>query len=150
MISARWTTSLHDPVYLDGLQIRKTVFVAEQGFSIEIEVDEVESLCEYLTLYSADNQPLATARIYPYAEGVYKLQRIAVLKSQRGKKLGERLMREMERRAEARGIIRLILGAQDSAIAFYQKCGYQVFGDGYLEEGVPHHNMQKIRMAKSC
>ncbi|MGR6980652.1 GNAT family N-acetyltransferase [Testudinibacter sp. P27/CKL/0425] len=142
MITARWTTSLQDSVYLDGLQIRKTVFVEEQGFSLEIEVDELESQCEYLTLY-ADQQPLATARIYRYADDVYKLQRIAVLKSQRGKALGERLMQEMEQRAAAYGASRTILGAQDSAIGFYQKCGYQVFGDGYDEEGVPHHMMQK-------
>ncbi|KGQ70463.1 hypothetical protein A1D23_01330 [Chelonobacter oris] len=143
MIIARWTNSLQDPVYLDGLQIRKTVFVEEQGFSMEIEIDEFEDKCEYLTLYSAQNQPLATARIYPYAGGVYKLQRIAVLKSQRGKKLGERLMTEMERRAAAYGATDLILGAQDSAIPFYQKCGYRVYGEGYDEEGVSHHNMQK-------
>ncbi|TNH07838.1 GNAT family N-acetyltransferase [Testudinibacter sp. TR-2022] len=143
MIHAHWTNSLQDPVYLDGLQIRKRVFVEEQGFSIEIEIDELEAQCEYLTLYSADNQALATARIYPYAEGVYKLQRIAVLPSQRGKKLGERLMLEMEKRVKGYGSRRAILGAQDSAIAFYQKCGYQVYGDGYEEEGVPHHMMEK-------
>jgi predicted GNAT family N-acyltransferase len=61
-----------------------------------------------------------------------------------GKKLGERLMTEMENHAKTNGIKRLILGAQDSAIGFYQKCGYQVFGDGYDEEGVAHHNMQKM------
>lgn len=144
MITARWASSLQDSVYLDGLQIRKTVFVEEQGFSLEIEIDEIEDQCEYLTLYSAQNQPLATARIYPYADGVHKLQRIAVLKSQRGKKLGERLMTEMENHAKKYGIKRLILGAQNSAIGFYQKCGYQVFGDGYDEEGVAHHNMQKM------
>lgn len=144
MITARWASSLQDSVYLDGLQIRKMVFVEEQGFSLEIEIDEIEDQCEYLTLYSAQNQPLATARIYPYADGVHKLQRIAVLKSQRGKKLGERLMTEMENHAKKYGIKRLILGAQNSAIGFYQKCGYQVFGDGYDEEGVAHHNMQKM------
>lgn len=144
MVTARWASSLQDSVYLDGLQIRKMVFVEEQGFSLEIEIDEIEDQCEYLTLYSAQNQPLATARIYPYADGVHKLQRIAVLKSQRGKKLGERLMTEMENHAKKYGIKRLILGAQNSAIGFYQKCGYQVFGDGYDEEGVAHHNMQKM------
>lgn len=144
MITARWASSLQDSVYLDGLQIRKMVFVEEQGFSLEIEIDEIEDQCEYLTLYSAQNQPLATARIYPYADGVHKLQRIAVLKSQRGKKLGERLMTEMENHAKKYGIKRLILGAQNSAIGFYQKCGYQIFGEGYDEEGVAHHNMQKM------
>lgn len=144
MVTARWASSLQDSVYLDGLQIRKMVFVEEQGFSLEIEIDEIEDQCEYLTLYSAQNQPLATARIYPYADGVHKLQRIAVLKSQRGKKLGERLMTEMENHAKKYGIKRLILGAQNSAIGFYQKCGYQIFGEGYDEEGVAHHNMQKM------
>ncbi|MGV6987818.1 GNAT family N-acetyltransferase [Testudinibacter sp. P80/BLE/0925] len=143
MIQARWSNSLQSAVYQDGLAVRIAVFVEEQGFSMEIEIDDVEADCEYLTLYSADNQPLATARIYPYADGVYKLQRIAVLQSQRGKALGERLMAEMERRAQAQGVKRLILGAQDSAIGFYQKCGYQVYGDGYDEEGVPHHMMEK-------
>lgn len=143
MIQARWSNSLQSAVYQDGLAVRIAVFVEEQGFSMEIEIDAVEADCEYLTLYSNDNQPLATARIYPYAEGVYKLQRIAVLKSQRGKALGERLMAEMEQRAQAQGVKRLILGAQDSAIGFYQKCGYQVYGDGYDEEGVPHHMMEK-------
>lgn len=144
MVTARWTNSLQNPVYLDGLQIRKAVFVEEQGFSMEIEVDDLESQCEYLTLYSSQQQPIATARMYLYADGVYKLQRIAVLKSQRGQALGKRLMQEMERKAQLCGVVHLLLGAQDAAIAFYQKCGYQVCDDGYLEEGVPHHTMQKV------
>ncbi|SMB89229.1 Predicted N-acyltransferase, GNAT family [Pasteurella testudinis DSM 23072] len=143
MITPRWTNCLQDPVYLDGLQIRKTVFVEEQGFSMSIEIDELEAQCEYLTLYSAAGEPLATARMYRYADNIHKLQRIAVLKSQRGNKLGERLLAEMEQRAKAQGSEKTILGAQDTAIAFYQKCGYQVYGDGYDEEGVPHHNMHK-------
>ena len=53
-------------------------------------------------------------------------------------------MAEMENHGKTNGIKRLILGAQDSAIGFYQKFGYQVFGDGYDEEGVAHHNMQKM------
>ena len=48
MVTARWASSLQDSVYLDGLQIRKTVFVEEQGFSLEIEIDEIEDQCEYL------------------------------------------------------------------------------------------------------
>jgi predicted GNAT family N-acyltransferase len=33
--------------------------------------------------------------------------------------------------------------ARDTAIGFYEKLGYKVKGDGFIEVNVPHHVMEK-------
>ncbi|MDZ7834245.1 MAG: GNAT family N-acetyltransferase [Alkalibacterium sp.] len=38
---------------------------------------------------------------------------------------------------------RLILDSQDHAIPFYEKEGFEVQGDGFLDAGIPHHFMKK-------
>ena len=35
------------------------------------------------------------------------------------------------------------LGAQDYAIPFYERLGFAVDGDGFMDAGIPHHWMQK-------
>ena len=38
---------------------------------------------------------------------------------------------------------RLILDSQDHAISFYEKSGYAIKGEGFLDAGIPHHFMEK-------
>ena len=41
------------------------------------------------------------------------------------------------------GKMEIVLHAQDHALGFYERCGYEVEGDGFEEAGIPHHKMRK-------
>lgn len=57
--------------------------------------------------------------------------------------VGRRLVRFAEQTARARGIRTLVLHARESAIPFYQKQGYEVVSDTFMEVTLPHRTMQK-------
>lgn len=136
------TRDIDSPIYHDALAIRRAVFIDEQKVAEAIEIDEFEDACLHLVWY-VDGKALCTARLLDKGDGVVKIQRVAVLKTARGLGLGAVIMREAERLAREWGAKRLILGAQNHAIPFYEKLGFRVFGEEYLDADIPHHDMEK-------
>lgn len=141
-MTVRYTEDLATAIYQDALTIRRDVFIKEQGVSEEIEIEGEEG-CLHFVLYQDDN-PVATCRLLKKEHHVAKLQRMAVLKEGRGLQLGKELMREAEKIAAEHGINEIILGAQNTAIGFYEKLGYQIEGDEFLDANIPHHMMKKM------
>lgn len=144
MLRFEQTTDIESPIYRDALEIRLSVFVNEQNVSPAIEIDEKESSCIHVVGYDENNNPIATARLFPLDKENYKIQRVAVLQSERGKQLGKLLMEKMEAIAYKNGAKRVVLGAQNQALSFYEKIGYHIFGDEYEEAGILHHDVEKI------
>lgn len=137
-----WSTNLNSTIYKDALSIRNKVFVDEQHVPPEMEVDEFENLATYVVGY-LDSVPVVTARLLPIEKDTYKVQRVAVLKYYRGKKIGKQIMIEIERFTTENKRTFLVLGAQDHAIEFYTALGYSMNSEGYLDAGIPHHDMIK-------
>ncbi|SEK29146.1 Predicted N-acyltransferase, GNAT family [Carnobacterium iners] len=137
-----WSTNLDSSIYKDSLSIRNKVFVEEQQVPQEMEVDEFEDLTTYVVGY-LDAIPVVTARLLPTNQRTYKVQRVAVLKDYRDRQIGKKIMLEIERFAIEHNRTSLILGAQDQAIGFYFSLGYLINSDGYLDAGMPHHDMIK-------
>ena len=129
----------------DAFKVRIEVFVEEQGFSPELEVDSFDPLA-YHTVFYESNEPVATGRVFPDTDkpGVYYIGRIAVLKRLRGAGLGRVLMDTLEKIAVENTANVIRLGAQCRAEGFYNACGYTTYGDIYDEEGCPHIHMEKV------
>ncbi|WP_414839963.1 GNAT family N-acetyltransferase [Carnobacterium sp. TMP28] len=137
-----WSTNLDSSIYKDSLSIRNNVFVEEQQVPKEMEVDEFEDLTTYVVGY-LDAIPVVTARLLPTNQHTYKVQRVAVLKEYRDRQIGKKIMLEIERFAIEHNRTSLVLGAQDQAIGFYSSLGYLIDSEGYIDAGMPHHDMVK-------
>lgn len=137
-----WTSQVSSSIYHDALAIRKNVFIDEQSVPIDLEIDDLESSCYHVVAYD-NEQPVATARIYPKTNTIAKIQRVAVLAMCRGQKIGQNIMQETERYAKSLGFTEVTLGAQNHAISFYEKLGYHVVGKEYEDAGISHHDMEK-------
>jgi predicted GNAT family N-acyltransferase len=73
-----------------------------------------------------------------------KIERVAVLKEARGQGVGTELMRYILQAIHSQPNVQTIkLGSQNSAIPFYEKLGFQVIGEEYLDACIPHHFMLK-------
>lgn len=72
-----------------------------------------------------------------------KLRQMAVVKSFQGKGAGKRLVLDFEVFLKERGVTLIEFSARETAILFYEKLGYEVVGDPYLEQGIEHIKMQK-------
>jgi len=72
-----------------------------------------------------------------------RLRQMAVPNSMQGKGIGRALMIFCENVARDRGYKRLIMHARKTALGFYEKLGYRVCGDEFVEVTIPHYIMEK-------
>jgi predicted GNAT family N-acyltransferase len=128
-------------MYNQCLEIRKRVFVEEQNVPMDREVDEYEDVATHILLI--DDEPIGTVRYRPTSEDMIKVERMAVLPEERGRKLGFKLMEFVHDHAREHGYTRAKLGAQVHAIDFYRKLGYTVSSDEFEDAGIPHVYMER-------
>lgn len=123
------------------LAIRHQVFVEGQKVPPHEEADGLDSSSEhYLLLFN--QLPVGTARVR-YLEDFAKIERVAILDSHQRKGLGYVLMNFIiEDLRQRHGIEKAKLGAQVYAIPFYEKLGFKVCSEEYLDAGIPHKYMQ--------
>jgi predicted GNAT family N-acyltransferase len=142
MIIFRVAETKHDHGWC--VAIRTLVFEVEQRIDIGLEVDQHEDACRHI-LGIDDRIPFAAARWRVYKPGVAKIERVAVLKAWRGRNLGIALMDAVISDIKTAGsnFKTLRVEAQDYTIPFYEKMGFTVVGDGFLEANIPHHAMEK-------
>jgi predicted GNAT family N-acyltransferase len=123
------------------LELRRQVFVVEQGVPLELECDGQDEDCAHLIARLGD-RVAGTARLRAVAGGA-KAERVAVPAELRGRGLGRALMRALEALARERGHARLSLHAQESAVPFYLDLDYVPEGAPFEEAGIPHQGMSK-------
>lgn len=120
----------------DLRRIRETVFVAEQSVPPELEWDADDTAAvHFLALESG--YPVGTARLL--SDG--HIGRVSVLRDWRGLNVGDALMKAAIEEAERRGLSEQRVTAQVHATAFYERLGFKVISDEFLEAGLPHVEM---------
>nr|WP_106782842.1 GNAT family N-acetyltransferase [Lysinibacillus timonensis] len=132
-----------------AFDIRKTVFVDEQGVPLEDEFDEFDTLdgqCKHVLVYY-DGQPVGTGRIREVG-GLGKLERICILKPYRKFGLGKVIIQALEDIAKQQGLSQVKLHGQTQAEGFYHKLGYLTSSDMFMEDGIPHVLMVKDILTK--
>lgn len=72
-----------------------------------------------------------------------KLRQMAVQNNLQGKGIGASMMNFAETVARDKGYKNLMMHARNTAVGFYEKFGYRVKGDEFIEVNVPHHVMEK-------
>ena len=128
--------------HADAFAVRKKVFVEEQGVPLHLECDAYDATATHFIMYE-DNEPAGAARLRNIEDHTAKIERVCILQSQRGKKLGALMMKEMENYAVSIGLQKLKLHAQSYAVPFYEKLGYTVTSPEFMDAGIPHRAMEK-------
>jgi predicted GNAT family N-acyltransferase len=135
----------------DALNVRRRVFIDEQGVSEEEEIDEYDlpkawgrTVVHVLgRLGGPMPMPLATGRLlldYPEGEHAH-IGRVAVLREFRGNGYGRAVMEALQDEARRRGRPGITLAAQMHAIPFYEGLGYIARGEVFLDAGIEHRWM---------
>ncbi|SOC35123.1 GNAT family N-acetyltransferase [Ureibacillus acetophenoni] len=125
-----------------AFQIRKKVFVEEQGVPEHLELDEHDKSANHFIVLDSD-KVIAAARIREYEPKVGKVERVCVLPEYRGKRIGILIMQAIEKFAIEQGYSKLKLNAQSYAVPFYEKLNYIVSSPEFLDAGIPHRSMEK-------
>lgn len=132
------------------LALRCAVFVVEQQCAyLDVDGDDLQGDNRHL-LGMHNNQLVAYARLLAPADAgsPVKIGRVIVSDSVRGARLGNRLMAEALASCQQHWPGRdLFLSAQAHLQAFYGQHGFVAIGETYLEDGIPHIDMQKAAAA---
>ncbi len=122
----------------DIFEIRRLVFVLEQEVAPHEEYDEHESLSHHF-LAKYNGIPCGTCR-YRTTENGIKMERFAVLKEFRNKRVGSALLKAALDSIGATDQF-IYLHAQTHAEPFYEKHGFISECELFYEAGIPHHKM---------
>ena len=129
--------------YAKCVYVRTLVFTVGQQCPVNIEIDEHEDTAHHYVLLN-DDEPIAAARWRSYGEGIAKVERIAVLDNHQGKGYGRQIVQYITDELHANAAInKVVMHAQDHALPFYEKIGYQIEGEGFIEANIPHHKIVK-------
>lgn len=142
----------------EAMAVRFAVFVHEQGVNPDVERDAQDEDPRTVHVLARDDAGAAvgTGRLLaPHTDAFHAdhgamdpanphIGRLAVVAAARGTGVGRALMEALHVAARERfavdGRVRVELSAQDQAMPFYARLGYVAHGEGYLDEGMPHHD----------
>ena len=123
------------------LDIRQQVFINGQNVPVHEEIDGQDPFSEHYLLL-LKHIPVGTARVR-YIEDIAKIERVAILETYQGQGLGHVLMKFILQNIRQNSQInKAKLGAQTYAIPFYEKLGFSVCSNEYLDAGILHKDMQ--------
>jgi predicted GNAT family N-acyltransferase len=119
--------------------LRFEVFVREQGVPVELELDEDDPLAIHVAS-SANGEVVGTGRILSNG----KIGRMAVKASFRGNGIGSAILMRLVAEGRRLRLCRVYLGAQLSAITFYEAHGFAAYGDVFPDAGIDHQMMELL------
>ncbi|RDH86142.1 MAG: GNAT family N-acetyltransferase [endosymbiont of Galathealinum brachiosum] len=118
-------------------KIRQKVFIEEQNVPEELEWDDDDKNCVHV-LVTHNNTPIATGRIKMDGH----IGRIAVLKNYRDKGIGSAVLKALIDVSKTLKIKSIYLHAQIGAISFYEKHGFKISSEEFMDAGIPHKTMK--------
>ena len=119
--------------------VRYDVFVVEQGVPEAIEWDDADVASIHGLAEDAAGRAVGCARLLPDGH----IGRVAVRRPWRGQGVGTALLLALVAAARARGHRRVVLNAQVSAMAFYERHGFVASGEVFEEAGIAHRVMTR-------
>jgi len=119
-------------------EVRRKVFIEEQKVPEELEWDEYDKDAIHIIVRDTQNNPIACARMKTDGH----IGRMAVLKNYRNNGVGSVLLNTLLKKAREVGTESVYLHAQVSAIPFYEKHGFIVCSEEFMDAGIAHKSMR--------
>lgn len=124
------------------LRARAAVFVVEQDCVYQ-DLDKVDYESIHFFSQKEGGEVTAYLRLFMKKDEQNTAQIGRVLTTQRGKGLGGEILREGIRAAKEKlSAEEIYIEAQEYAIPFYSREGFEVTSDVFLEDGIPHVEMR--------
>ena len=123
------------------LKARAAIFIVEQK-CIYQDLDDIDY--NSLHIFYEDNKKIiAYLRIFPKEKDVVQIGR--VLSIEHGKGFGGKILSEgIKIIKKEMNVKKIYIEAQKYAIGFYEREGFKVCSQEFLEDGIPHVQMELI------
>lgn len=123
------------------LKSRAQIFIMEQNINYQ-DMDDIDYRSLHCFLWE-NNKVVAYLRAFYTESNIVKIGRVLTL--EHGNGLGKKLMEQAILEIKAKmNPSKISMHAQKHAAGFYEKFGFQVTSDDFLEEGVVHVEMELL------
>jgi predicted GNAT family N-acyltransferase/ubiquinone/menaquinone biosynthesis C-methylase UbiE len=120
------------------LELRKEVFVDEQGVPVAEEIDGFDESSEHV-LARLDGEPVGCSRWRRLGpDGTVKIERLAIRRTARGRGVARAVLAWCLARIDGKGLGPCVVHAQLHALDLYTRFGFRPEGEPFLEAGIPH------------
>lgn len=126
----------------ESFEVRRQVFVREQGISEDLVFDGHDS--KALNIVVRDGKRvIGSARVQFLNNNQAKLERMAILEHYRRKGIGKELLLFLDTIWKDKHVQQVIIHAQLEVVPFYKLCGFYELGSSFQEAGIKHIEMYK-------
>lgn len=130
------------PEYQKMVKLRDDILRKPLGISFTPE--ELESEKDNMLIGAfEDDDILGCCMLIEEDKNIVRLRQMAVLNDLQGKGIGRALMNFAENIARDRGYKIISMHARKHVVGFYEKMGYKVTSDEFIEITIPHYVMEK-------
>jgi predicted GNAT family N-acyltransferase len=128
--------------YKQMIDLRYNMLRKPLGLSFTDE--EIEKEKKDILIGCFDDDKLeACCMLTQTAPKTLRLRQMAVVSGLQGKGMGRALLQFAENIAYDRGYKKITMHARKTAVGFYEKLGYSVTGNEFIEVTIPHYVMEK-------
>jgi len=124
-----------------AFEVRRQVFVREQGVSEDVEYDDLEGEALHIVVENGD-MVIGTARVLFLTTNQAKIERMAILRPFRRRGIGSSVISFLKGELKNKQVKHVVLHAQCGVTAFYKSCGFEETGLPFWEIGMKHIKMQ--------
>lgn len=128
--------------YEQMVRLRDDILRKPLGLSFTMEELELEKNNILIAAFE-EEQILGCCMLIDNQPPTVRLRQMAVLNNLQGKGIGRALMNFAENLSRDRGYKTITMHARKVAVGFYERVGYQVTGDEFIELNIPHYVMEK-------
>ena len=123
-------------------EVRRQVFVIEQGIDPELVFESTNRSREKDVVVKNRDIVIGAARVVFLDNDTAKIERMAVLKSFRGRGVGKGIILFLDEELKRMKVTNILLHAQYQVIDFYKACGFHESGLPFEEAGIMHVKME--------
>lgn len=118
--------------------------ILRQPLGLNFSPEELEKEIDNIHIAAfEDDDLLGCCMLTKLNNHTLQLRQMAVKDNLQRKGIGASIMTFAENIARDKGYRHIVMHARDSAIGFYEKFGYKIKGEPFIEISLPHHLMEK-------
>lgn len=133
--------------YRSELTLRKEVLLQPPGLDLGSENPDGEHCHFHFGLFDG-TELVACCMVIPDGQGGGKLRQMAVAETRQGAGIGRKLMVHVEKMLPTLKCSQIVLHARKEAMPFYDRLGYRISSDQFIEVEIPHYRMEKVLSPK--
>ena len=129
------------PEYEESFRLRLRVLREPLGLRPGPEERAEEAKLVHLGAFEGERL-VATLMLHDVGEGRVRMRQVAVDFDRQRSGVGTKLVHFSEDVARRRGFRELVLHARATAVPFYERLGYETYGEPFVEVTLPHIAMR--------